>query len=174
MCRNEEEKAVNSSIHKYITLSLKAAETAYHRLVLLVGLSGSGKTAILKALAAEHGSEIVNLNLSLSRKLLELTGRQRTSQLAGIVDSIIEKGSSPVILDNIEILFDQSLYLDPLVLLQSISRNRTIIASWNGVVSDNRLFYAELGHPEYRHYESKGLLIVGMDGTATIDMCTPL
>jgi hypothetical protein len=29
--------------------------------------------------------------------------------------------------------------------------------------------YAEAGHPEYRSYESIDALIVGMDGTATVD-----
>ncbi len=37
-----------------------------------------------------------------------------------------------VLLDNLEILFDTALEVEPLRLLQVSSRNRTIVASWNG------------------------------------------
>ena len=68
-----------------------------------------------------------------------------------------------------EILFDKDLQQDPLRLLQGISRNRAVVASWNGIMNSGRLLYAEIGHPEYRSYDSVDVLIVGMDGTATID-----
>ena len=66
-------------------------------------------------------------------------------------------------------LLDKDLQQDPLRLLQSISRNRAVVASWNGSISFGKLLYAETGHPEYRSYDSVDALIVGMDGTATVD-----
>ena len=63
----------------------------------------------------------------------------------------------------------KSLKQDPLRLLQGISRNRTVIASWNGTYTEGRLLYAELGHHEYRSYDAVDALIVGMDGMATVD-----
>ena len=80
-----------------------------------------------------------------------------------------DQAQSPVVLDNLEILFDKDLQQDPLRLLQSISRNRAVVASWNGIMNSGRLLYAETGHPEYRSYDSVDALIVGMDGTATVD-----
>jgi hypothetical protein len=77
--------------------------------------------------------------------------------LADIVD---RNGGPVVLLDNIEILFDVSLKHDPLRLLQGLSRNRTVVAAWNGAVTDRFLFYAQLEHPEYRRYPVDGLLIV--------------
>ena len=74
-----------------------------------------------------------------------------------------------MVLDNLEILFDKDLQQDPLRLLQGISRNRAVVASWNGIMNSGRLLYAETGHPEYRSYDSVDALIVGMDGTATVD-----
>jgi hypothetical protein len=44
-----------------------------------------------------------------------------------------------------------------------------IVASWNGIMNSGRLSYAEPGHPEHRSYDSVDALIVGMDGTATVD-----
>ncbi len=130
--------------------SLESAEGLYYRLVLLVGRSGSGKTEVLRDIAEELGTSVINVNLALSRELLELTEK-------------------PTVLDNLEILFDKDLKQDPLRLLQGISRNRTVVASWSGIYAEGRLFYAETGHPEYRIYQSVDALIVDMDGTAALD-----
>lgn len=157
------------SIHDKIKRSIHAAEGLYHRLVLLVGKSGSNKTHVLRDIAEEFGSSVVNVNLALSGELLELTAKQRSLRLPGILDQIADQAQAPVVLDNLEILFDKDLQQDPLRLLQSISRNRAVVASWNGIVNSGRLLYAETGHPEYRSYDSVDALIVGMDGKATVD-----
>lgn len=156
-------------IHDKIKRSLQAAEGLYHRLVLLVGETGSGKTGFLRDAAEEFGSSVINVNLALSCELLELTAKQRSLRLPGILDKIADKAQSPVLLDNLEILFDKDLKQDPLRLLQGISRNRAVVASWNGTITSGRLLYAETGHPEYRSYDSFDALIVGMDGMATVD-----
>ena len=155
-------------VHAKIRQSLQAAEGLYHRLVLLVGETGSGKTGVLRDVAEELGTSVININLAIAGELLELTAKQRSLRLQGILDQIAARDRSPVVLDNLEILFDKDLKQDPLRLLQSLSRNRTVLASWNGLVNCGRLLYAEAGHPEYRSYESIDALIVGMDGTATV------
>ncbi len=156
-------------IHDKINRSLQAAEGLYHRLVLLVGETGSGKTGVLWDVAEELGTSVSNVNLVLSSELLELTAKQRSLRLPGILDQIADKSQLPVILDNLEILFDKNLKQDPLRLLHSISRNRVTVASWNGTFIGGRLLYAQTGHPEYRSYDSVDALLVCMDGTATID-----
>ena len=155
-------------VHAKIRQSLQAAEGLYHRLVLLVGETGSGKTGVLRDVAEELGTSVININLALAGELLELTAKQQSLRLPDILDRIAVRDHSPVVLDNLEILFDKDLKQDPLRLLQSLSRNRTVLASWNGLVNCGRLLYAEAGHPEYRSYESIDALIVGMDGTATV------
>ena len=156
-------------IHDKIKRSLHAAEGLYHRLVLLVGETGSGKTGLLLDFAKDFATSVVNVNLALSNELLEQTAKQRALRLPGILDEITGKAPSPLVLDNLEILFDKDLQQDPLRLLQSISRNRAVVASWNGNIKSGKLLYAEIGHPEYRSYDSVDALIVGMDGTATVD-----
>ena len=153
-----------------IKRSIQAAKGLYHRLVLLVGESGSGKTNVLRDIAEELGAPVINVNLALSGELLELTTKQRSLRLPGILNQVADQIQSPVILDNLEILFDKDLQQDPLRLLQSISRNRTLVASWNGSINSGRLLYAEPGHLEYRSYDTVDALIVSMDGTATVDV----
>jgi hypothetical protein len=75
----------------------------------------------------------------------------------------VDKAQLPVVLDNLEILFDKDLKQDPLRLLQGLSRNRAVVASWNGSMTSGRLLYAETGHPEYRSYNAVDALIVSMD-----------
>jgi hypothetical protein len=141
----------------------------YHRLVLLVGETGSGKTGVLREVAEGFDTSVINVNLALSSELLELTAKQRSLRLPGILDQIADEAQGPVVLDNLEILFDKELKQDPLRLLQGLSRNRAVVASWNGTMTSGRLLYAETGHTEYRSYDSVDALIVGMAGKATVD-----
>ncbi|WP_439710110.1 BREX-3 system P-loop-containing protein BrxF, partial [Desulfovibrio desulfuricans] len=97
---------------------MKAVEGLYYRLILLLGKTGSGKTRVLRKLAETVGSSVVNVNMALSGELLELTAKQRSLRLPGILDQIADQAQAPVVLDNLEILFDKDLQQDPLRLLQ--------------------------------------------------------
>ena len=66
---------------------------------------------------------------------------------------------------NIEILFDVSLKQDPLRLLQGLSRNKTVVAAWNGSIVDNSLTYAAPAHPEYRRYPARDFLVASPEVT---------
>lgn len=158
---------MSEPIHSVIKRSLLAADGLYYRLVLLVGKSGSGKTTALRALAESMGSAVINVNLNLSASLLELNAKQRVLRLPELLARMTDDVKPPVIFDNLEILFGRDLRQDPLRLLQGLSRNRSVVASWNGTASGGKLLYAETGHPEYRCYDSVDALIVTMDGTAT-------
>ena len=143
-----------------ILAGIKASADLYHRLILVAGLSGSGKTATLRAVATHTGVRMVNLSLELSHRLLDLTVRRRVLELPCALDEILGRDAPLVLLDNTEILFDPAFRQDPLRLLQHASRNRTIVASWNGTVDDRYLSYADPGHPEHRRYPTDGLVIV--------------
>ncbi len=157
-------------VQNQIIKILPTAKELYNRLVLVVGESGSGKTAVLSDVAQEYSTEKVNLNLSLSKALLELTAKQRVLRLSKLMSTIINGADSLVLLDNIEILFDEGLKQDPLKLLQGLSRNQLIVASWNGRYEKNKLIYAKPDHSEYKAYDSEDTIIINMDGTSTIDI----
>lgn len=140
---------------------IEKARQLYHRLVIVAGPPRSGKTSALRDLHDEHGWTLVNVNLALSEKLLELTAKQRALRVARIVDDIVQdQAGDTVLLDNIEMLFHPDLKQDPLRLLQSLSRNRTIVATWRGVQLGSSLTYAAPDHPEFRRFEEPQALIV--------------
>jgi hypothetical protein len=147
---------------------IKAAEELYHRLVFIVGRCGTGKTFVIQNLAKLHDAEPININLCLSKELLELTEKQRQLKLSEILAQSVNGNGDKVFLDNIEILFDIGLKQDPLRLLQGLSRNLTVVASWNGTFEKGKLTYAEPGHHEYRRYDLTDALIVSMTGEATV------
>ena len=139
---------------------IESAQDLYHRLILVVGPSGSGKTATLQAVARSTDEPLLNLNLELSRRLLDLTAQQRLLEVPRMVDDLIGRDRPLVLLDNTELLFDPTLKRDPLVLLQRASRNRTIVAAWSGTLGNDYLSYAEPDLPEYRRYPRAGLVVV--------------
>ena len=96
--------------------------------------------------------------------MLELTQRQRQLQVSRLLRDLIRTThDQAVLLDNLEILFDVSLKLDPLRCLQDVARERMVVAAWNGTVTAGHLTYATSDHPEYRRYALADLVVVCPD-----------
>ena len=61
--------------------AIEQAACQDYRLVVLAGAPCSGKTAALQSVAGKSGYPLVNVNLELSKRLLELTRMQRSRQV---------------------------------------------------------------------------------------------
>ena len=61
----------------------------YNRLVLLVGPSGSGRTSALRSLADAEKVPVLNVGADISRRLLDLTERQRVLQLPKLLEEAV-------------------------------------------------------------------------------------
>ena len=138
----------------------------YHRLVLLTGPAGSGKSDALCRAAKQTGGALLNLNLELSRQVLDLdlTEHQRALRLPRVLADILGRDTPVVLLDHIGILFDPAFKQDPLGLLKELSRHRTVVAAWSGAVDNGFLTYAVPGHAEFRRYRPDGVLVVQTGG----------
>ncbi len=149
-----------------VVRKIKQAAELYHRLMLVVAPAGAGKTTTLQDIQERTGAPLVNINLDLSRRMLDLPERQRALQLPLLLREIISDAEGVVVLlDNIEILFDVSLKQDPLRLLQGLSRNKTVVAAWNGSIDGNHMIYAVPDHPEYRRYIVRDFLVASPEVT---------
>lgn len=144
-----------------VTAALEGAQNRYYRLVLLIGPSNSGKTQVLIQVADQIGCDVLNVNLALSHRMLDVPRGRRAKVADRIFREIItSQKDGVVLLDNLEVLFDARLQLDPLRLLQLASRNHMVVASWNGTLNDGLLSYAEPDHPEYKSYRNVDAITV--------------
>jgi len=142
-----------------------ALQTAYYRLLLLVGPSGKGKTKLLHALRDQKNFPYLNINAALSQRLLDYPKPQRPLEVLPILQDVLSEQTSDILLlDNTELLFDPDLRLDPLRCLQFLSRNRSLVVAWNGKYRDGMLTYAEPDHREYRRYEKPDAVITPLEG----------
>lgn len=156
-----------SQLAENIAEKVPAAADLYHQLVLVVGRPRTGKTVALNKLAETRSWPLVNVNHTLCERLLELTIRQRALQVQKLLGQIAREHDGEVLLlDNMEVLFSKELQQDPLRLLQGLSRNQTIVATWAGEYDGDNLTYAESAHPEFRRYYKPDAIIVStLDAT---------
>jgi len=148
------------------TLAKQIQQSAVHtKLILVVAPHNSGKTKLLMQLCEASSMPRINLNLELSKLLIYIPAKRRSSKVDSFVNDIV-KGSDTdgrgVILDNIELLFAVELQIDPLRLFEKIGRNYLLIVSWPGKLHGKTLTYAEPGHGEYKHYPDVDYPIVDL------------
>lgn len=141
---------------------IRRVRSSYYPLVLLVGPAGSGRAAVLRLVAEQIEGRVMNLNLELSRRLLDVPAEQRPLRFARILDELLGPDASPAFLDRIEMIFDPAFQQDPVRLLRHLSRTRPLVVAWSGRVEGAILTYAEPGHPEYRRYPVDGLSLIEM------------
>ena len=130
------------------------------KLVLLIGPPRSGKSGLLSALAKRRVAAVLSLGTALGRQLVAIPNARRhlvaVELLGELANSCAANGI--LLLDNIELLFDRTLQLDPLNLLKRHAHARRVVAVWPGKIHDNRLTYAITGHPEHQDYGIEGLV----------------
>ena len=133
----------------------------YHRLILLVGSRGRGKTAVLRQLARRLSVPCLNVGTELSDRLLDMTDTQRTLAVCQALNDILSQVDGEVtVLDNIDILFAPALRQNGLQRLKLLSRTRTVVAAWHGQVSDGFITRGSSGHAEYVRERIDGFQVV--------------
>jgi len=81
-----------------------------YQLVLIIGPEGAGKTTVLQEVKARTGAPLINVSLELSKRMLDLTEKQRILHIPRLLDEITDTTANEIILlDNSEILFDITL-----------------------------------------------------------------
>ena len=151
------------SVNRLLADAVSAADTAYYGLVLLVGQHGSGKSRVLRAAAASEWP-VVNLGVELTQALVSLPESRRSLAVSGVLEGLVASRQAPVVaLDDIEVLFEPSLRLQPLELLKQISRTTVLVVAWPGTLDRDRLTFGEPGRPEHVTLASTGVSALSIE-----------
>ena len=159
---------MDSNHHQYIISQIgpliELTKDHYYKLVLIHGGIWQDRTSLLKTLAENTIYDYISLGLPLSQAMLDRAPRERPLVVEDYVTTLLSAGStSGFVLDHLEILFNPTLFTDPIRLLQSISRSRVIVASWPGSYDGNRLTYARPSDDEYFSTKIKDLFTYSIE-----------
>ena len=134
--------------------------TLHSKLILLIGAPRTGKSLLLNALATKRQIKPLNVGVQLGNRLTNIPCKQRQLQTNAIFRELADQYAHGdlLLIDNIELLFDRTLKLNPLDLLKRQAHARRVVAVWPGEIGNGRLTYAEIGHPEYQDYGLDGLI----------------
>ena len=132
------------------------------KLVLLVGASRSGKTKLLHELGSKLNIEPLNVGLELGRRLAATPINKRGFSAGELLREIADKERTddPLLLDNLELLFEKSLQINPLDLVKRLAHSKRVVAVWPGELRGDRLIYADMSHPEHRDYSRDGVVVL--------------
>ena len=130
------------------------------KLVLLIGPPQSGKSELLSGFSERRNASILNVGATLGRKLLAIPSTRRHLLATDMLKDLADKAAQNdlLLLDNIELLFDQALQLNPLEVLKRHAHARRVVAVWPGQLQEDRLSYATTGHAEHQDYAVDGVV----------------
>lgn len=132
------------------------------KLILLVGPSRSGKTQLLRQLGAKLSIEPLNVGLELGRRLAATPNNKRGFSAGELLREVADKERTedPLLLDNLELLFEPSLQINPLDLVRRLAHSKRVVAVWPGELRGDRLVYADMSHPEHHDYSRDGVVVL--------------
>jgi hypothetical protein len=135
----------------YLMQSIERAKNYHSQLIVVIGKYAS---QLLEQAVSTNDLFEINLSLELSERLIDIPKQARSKLVSTIFSDLLnEQQTKVLLLNHIEILFDQTLLIDPLRLLQSSAKNLTLVIAWPGDKSTSSLNYAIPSHPEYRSYK---------------------
>lgn len=114
----------------------------------------------LKIFSQEYKIPYININLYLSEKLKEVPLNKRTFRAIAYMNELVKGDSEILSFDYYEILFDSSLRLNVFDIFKNLSRNKTLLVSWRGVIEQGFLVHAIPGHSEYKRESIAGMKII--------------
>lgn len=100
----------------------------------------------------------LDINRQLSEQLINTPKQYRAKSIGEKLNQLVNSVPSDIVcLTGLEILFDRSLAVDPIRLLSTCARNKTLLACWPGDKTTYGLSYATPSHPEHRTYKASDL-----------------
>jgi len=130
-------------------------------LILLVHPSVARLGRGAEELCKVQGWPIVSLGRIVAEDVSSVLSRERPRAAERAVHSILDQSApGPIICVDIDLLFEPSLQLDPLLLFRQASRTKRLIVAWPGSFDGLVLSYAVPEHGHYRAWRNPEARIV--------------
>jgi hypothetical protein len=133
-----------------IETAQRVSSNSDSKLILVVGDEPALLREAMTKQASALGWRAVDLNVTLSRRLIPLTAEERGWEAWDVLDDVVGSHRDGVVLLTSDILFETSLEFRPYETLRRLGRSGPVIAPWFGTVIGTEIFRAQPGHPEYQ------------------------
>lgn len=134
------------------------ANLPYYRCLLLVHSEIAHLKAVSQQITEQNGWPVLSIGSVLSQRLLSVSPQRRPFMAPRVFNQMIQENKpGPLVCNEIDLLFEPTLALDPLRLLREAGRHTTLIVFWPGTYSDGTLTYAVPGHGHYQAFAEPGL-----------------
>lgn len=104
-----------------------------YKLILIVGLPGSGKSKLIHEYSKDSGIPILDLDNIF---------KDTTNNIAEVMDNfLVTYNKDVLLLDNKKILYAKDSNIDMLSFLKNLAEKLIVVATWNGKVDNNKLIH---------------------------------
>jgi hypothetical protein len=153
---------VNGSVYDAVADLL--ATTAYHRCLILVHADTRRLEAVANELKTVYAWPRLNVGRELAAFLLSDLPAHRSDAARRWLETFLASAQpGPVLLSEIDLLFEPTLHLDVLILLRQASRTTRLVVAWPGSLENGTLAYAVPEHHHYRTWLRPEVSIVTLD-----------
>lgn len=113
--------------------AIEKAKENENKLILIVGLPGSGKSKLIHEYSKDCGIPILDLDTIF---------KDTNNNIAEVMDNfLVTYNKDVLLLDNKKILYAKDSNIDMLSFLKSLAQKLVVVATWNGKVDNNKLIH---------------------------------
>ena len=136
------------------------AKNKTHRLVVVTGNPGSGKSQVLREASAKKKWDYIDCRTLVTEDIIELLPAMRSAKAPGIISEVLASYDADVLLlDRVQTFFTPVLQLNPLALLKNLSEKFTLVVAWPGYYKDGNLFFERAGEPDPLEFDAGGVSV---------------
>lgn len=113
--------------------AIEKAKENENKLILIVGLPGSGKSKLIHEYSKDSGIPILDLDNIF---------KDTTNNIVEVMDNfLVTYNKDVLLLDNKKILYAKDSNIDMLSFLKNLAEKLIVVATWNGKVDNNKLIH---------------------------------
>ena len=113
--------------------AIEKAKENENKLILIVGLTGSGKSKLIHEYSKDSGIPILDLDNIF---------KDTNNNIAEVMDNfLVTYNKDVLLLDNKKILYTKDSNIDMLSFFKNLAEKLVVVATWNGKVDNNKLIH---------------------------------